>query len=274
MLLVKAAVLGSPVSHSLSPVLHKAAYAALELNNSYEAIETSQSELGGFLAGVNGDWLGVSLTMPLKEIAFDFADTCDDLSKVTGAINTLVFQDGIRAFNTDVLGIIDALTEAGVEQVGTAVIFGSGATARSSIAAVHKLGAQEVSCVARNISDVKRMAAMATEVGLTFTHAQLDDSGWLHADVVVNTTPVGVMDDSAREVITPKGLLLDVVYNPWPTQLAASWAVNGGVIVSGLSMLLHQAGHQVTLMTGRQAPLVQMREALNLELLSRGLSAI
>lgn len=274
MLLVKAAVLGSPVSHSLSPVLHNAAYAALELNNTYEAIETIQSELGSFLAGVDGDWLGVSLTMPLKEGAFDFADTCDDLSKVTGAINTLVFRDGIRAFNTDVLGIIDALTEAGVEKVSTAVIFGSGATARSSIAAFHKLGAKEVSCVARNISDVKRMATMATELGLNFTHAQLDDSGWLHADVVVNTTPVGVMDVSAREVISPKGLLLDVVYNPWPTQLAASWAVNGGVIVSGLSMLLHQAGHQVSLMTGKQAPLVQMREALNVELLSRGLSAI
>ncbi len=274
MLLVKAAVLGSPVSHSLSPVLHNAAYAALELNNTYEAIETTQSELGSFLAGVDGDWLGVSLTMPLKEVAFDFADTCDDLSKVTGAINTLVFRDGIRAFNTDVLGIIDALNEAGVEKVGTAVIFGSGATARSSIAAFHKLGAKEVSCVARNISDVKRMATMATELGLNFTHAQLDDSGWLHADVVVNTTPVGVMDNSAREVISPKGLLLDVVYNPWPTQLAASWSVNGGVIVSGLSMLLHQAGHQVSLMTGKQAPLAQMREALNVELLSRGLSAI
>lgn len=274
MLPVKAAVLGSPVSHSLSPVLHNAAYAALELNNTYEAIETIQSELGSFLAGVDGDWLGVSLTMPLKEVAFDFADTCDDLSKVTGAINTLVFRDGIRAFNTDVLGIIDALTEAGVEKVGTAVIFGSGATARSSIAAFHKRGAKEVSCVARNISDVKRMATMATELGLNFTHAQLDDSGWLHADVVVNTTPVGVMDNSAREVISPKGLLLDVVYNPWPTQLAASWSVNGGVIVSGLSMLLHQAGHQVSLMTGKQAPLAQMREALNVELLSRGLSAI
>ena len=92
--------------------------------------------------------------------------------------------------------------------------------------------------------------------------------------MVVNTTPVGVMDNSAREVISPKGLLLDVVYNPWPTQLAASWSVNGGVIVSGLSMLLHQAGHQVSLMTGKQAPLAQMREALNVELLSRGLSAI
>jgi shikimate dehydrogenase len=271
---MKAAVLGSPVSHSLSPVLHNAAYRALGLDHTYSAIEVSESELGDFLKTVDENWLGVSLTMPLKEIAFQFADTCNELTNLTGAINTLVFGTQIKAYNTDVLGIVDALVEAGSDQIDKAVIFGSGATARSSLAAVQKLGAQEVSCVARNVSDVKRMAAMATEVGLSFTHAQLDDSGWLNADVVVNTTPVGVMDDVARDVISPKGLLLDVVYNPWPTQLAASWAVTGGTIVSGLSMLLHQAGHQVTLMTGNPAPVAQMRETLNAELLDRGLSTI
>ena len=94
------------------------------------------------------------------------------------------------------------------------------------------------------------------------------------ADVVVNTTPVGVLDEAAQEVSSPNGLLLDVVYNPWPTQLAASWGVAGGTIVSGLSMLLHQAAHQVTLMTGEPAPVAQMREALNAELLIRGLATI
>ncbi len=274
MLLVKAAVLGSPVSHSLSPILHNAAYAALGMNNSYEAIETSQSELGSFLAGVDGDWLGVSLTMPLKEVAFDFADTCDDLSKVTGAINTLVFHDGIKGFNTDVLGIVDALTEADLDQVSNAVIFGSGATARSSLVALQSMGAHRVHCVARNEVDIERLAAIASDYGVEFEATDVNGCNWMTAQVVINTTPVGVLDNHAREVISPKGLLLDVVYNPWPTQLAASWAVNGGVIVSGLSMLLHQAGHQVTLMTGEQAPVAQMREALNVELLARGLSAI
>jgi shikimate dehydrogenase len=118
------------------------------------------------------------------------------------------------------------------------------------------------------------MTRVAAEIGIKFTHSQLADSGWLQADVVVNTTPVGAMDETAREVYSPKGLLLDVVYDPWPTQLAASWAVTGGTIVSGLSMLLHQAGHQVTLMTGKPAPVAQMREALNAELLARGLSTI
>lgn len=271
---MKAAVLGSPVSHSLSPVLHNAAYRALGLDHSYSAIEVSESELGDFLETVDADWLGVSLTMPLKEVAFQFSDSSDELANLTGSINTLIFESKIKAYNTDVLGIIDALTGAGSDQVSTAVIFGSGATARSALVAAHKLGAQEVSCVARNTDDVRRMATVAAEIGINFSHTQLSDSGWLAADLVVNTTPIGVMDETAPEVISPKGLLLDVVYNPWPTQLAASWSVTGGTIVSGLSMLLHQAGHQVTLMTGKPAPVAQMRDALNAELLARGLSTI
>ena len=274
MLLVKAAVLGSPVSHSLSPILHNAAYLELGLAHSYSAIEVSESELGGFLEGINQDWLGVSLTMPLKEVAFDFADTCDELATVTGAINTLVFGSQVKAFNTDVLGLIDAISEVGTDQVSNAVIFGSGATARSALVAAHRLGAQEVTCVARNATDVKRMASVAEVLGVTFSHVSLNNSGWLSADVVVNTTPVGALDAIAQDVYSPKGLLLDVVYNPWPTQLAASWALTGGTIVSGLAMLLHQAGHQVTLMTGKPAPVEQMRAALNAELLARGLSTI
>ena len=271
---MQAAVLGSPVSHSLSPVLHNAAYRALGLDHTYSAIKTAESELGSFLGSVDSNWLGVSLTMPLKEVAFDYADTCDELSTLTGAINTLVFGSEVRAFNTDVLGLVDALAEVGSQQISSGVIFGSGATARSTLVALQRLGATEVNCVARNVSDVERMAKVAHEIGVRFNHTSVSDSTWLTADVVVNTTPMGVVDELAREVYSPAGLLLDVVYNPWPTQLAASWAVTGGTIVSGLAMLLHQAGHQVTLMTGKPAPVAQMREALNAELLARGLSTI
>ena len=271
---MQAAVLGSPVSHSLSPVLHNAAYRALGLDNTYSAIETAESELGSFLGSVDSNWLGVSLTMPLKEVAFDYADTCDELSILSGAINTLVFGTEVSAFNTDVLGLVDALAEAGSQQISSGVIFGSGATARSTLVALQRLGATEVNCVARNVSDVERMAKIAQEIGVNFNHTSVSDSAWLTAEVVVNTTPMGALDELAREVYSPAGLLLDVVYNPWPTQLAASWAVTGGTIVSGLAMLLHQAGHQVTLMTGKPAPVAQMREALNAELLARGLSTI
>ena len=271
---MKAAVLGSPIAHSLSPVLHNAAYKALYLEHTYSAVETKESELGKFLDTVDSSWLGVSLTMPLKEIAFDFAETCDELAVTTGAINTLVFGSKICAYNTDVLGLIDAVAEIQVDAIDTGVIIGSGATARSALIALHNLGANQINCVARNEADVARMAKMASDIGVRFKHIELQDSNWMSAEVVINTTPLGVMDESAREVFSPSGLLLDVVYNPWPSQLAASWAVTGGSIVSGLTMLLHQAGHQVALMTGQQAPIVQMREALNVELLARGLSTI
>lgn len=271
---MKAAVLGSPVAHSLSPILHNAAYAALELDHTYAAIEVMESELGKFLTNLDEGWLGVSLTMPLKKVAFDFVDTSDDFATVTGAINTLVFKSGVQAFNTDVPGIVDALTEAEVLQISSAVIFGSGATARSALVALQRLGACKVNCVARNVSDIERMATIANEIGVKFDNTAIQDSDWMTADVVINTTPLGVLDEVARDVLSPSGLLLDVVYNPWPTQLAASWAVTGGSIVSGLSMLLHQASHQVTLMTGEVAPIVAMRKALNAELVHRGLGTI
>jgi shikimate dehydrogenase len=271
---MKAAVLGTPVAHSLSPILHNAAYAALGLDHTYSTIEISETGLGDFLAKVDSGWMGVSLTMPLKEVALEYADSCDEVSRLTGAINTLVFGDRIQAFNTDVLGIVDALTESATTQISSGVILGSGATARSSLVALQRIGATRVNCVARNKSDLERMATLAREIGLDFETTQIDKSQWMTSDVVINTTPVGVMDEVAREVLSPTGLLLDVVYNPWPTQLAASWAVSGGSILSGLSMLLHQAGHQVTLMTGEPAPIAQMRSALNAELLLRGLSTI
>lgn len=271
---MKAAVLGSPVSHSLSPVLHNAAYAALDLAHSYSSIETAESELGKFLADKDDNWLGVSLTMPLKEVAFEFANSCDELATITGAINTLVFGSETKAFNTDVLGVVDALTEAGAGQISQGVIFGSGATARSALVAMQRLGAKAVNCVARNESDIERMSEISKQIGVEFLRTPLGESNWLTADVVINTTPVGVLDEFARDVVSPAGLLLDVVYNPWPTQLAASWGVSGGSIVSGLNMLLHQAGHQVTLMTGQSAPIAQMRKALNAELLTTGSSTI
>lgn len=271
---MKAAVLGSPISHSLSPVLHNAAYKALDLDHTYTAIETTETALGSFLSKIDSDWLGVSLTMPLKEVVFEFADSCDDLAMQTGAINTLVFGVEVKGFNTDVLGIVDAVSEFGASRISTGVIFGSGATARSALVALHMLGASEIFCVARNESDIQRLASIAHEIDVDFKSCSLEQSNWLQAEVVVNTTPVGVLDGIAREVFAPNGLLLDVVYNPWPTQLAASWAVTGGSIVSGLSMLLYQAGHQVTLMTGKPAPIAAMRQALNTELLTRGLSTI
>jgi shikimate dehydrogenase len=273
-LLVKAAVLGNPVSHSLSPVLHNSAYRSLGLDHTYSAIEVTESNFQSFISSLDEEWLGVSLTMPLKEAAFQVATTIDALASQTGAINTLVFDSGISGFNTDVAGIVDALTEKGISSAHLGTLFGSGATARSALAAMSQLGITQVHCVARNELDVAVLIDLGKQIGIEVAHSQVNDSQWLESDVVINTTPVGVLDEIAKDVWQPKGILLDVVYHPWPTQFAASWLVCGGEVTSGLSMLLHQAGHQVTLLTNEAAPIDDMRAGLNLELLARGLSTI
>ena len=271
---MRAAVLGKPVAHSLSPTLHNAAYHALGLSHEYSAIEVVESELVEFVTNLDSTWLGLSLTMPLKEVAFSITQTCDDLAVKSGAINTLIFANGIHGYNTDVLGIVDAVTENGLINIDTMTIFGSGATARSALLAASNLGAKSVDVVARNVSDSAKLHDLALSLNMDLRVCAVTQSNWLQADLVINTTPVGVLDEIAKEVFKPKGLLLDVVYDPWPTQLAACWSTNGGNVLSGLTMLLHQAGHQITLMTGQPAPLTEMRAALNLELLDRGLSTI
>ncbi len=270
----KAAVLGSPISHSLSPVLHRAAYEALGLPHTYEAIEIDESQLAEFVQSLDENWLGLSLTMPLKELAFQVAHTIDETARLSGSINTLIFADQISAHNTDVLGIMDSLTEFGISSPRSAVILGAGATARSALLALANLGVTEVEVVARNSAKVNTLQSVGDSIGIQVQSRPLDESSWLTADVVINTTPRGAMDDIANEVISPTGTLLDVVYDPWPTLLAAAWGVQGGQILSGLSMLLHQAVHQVTLMTSHVGPLEPMRSALNLELLNRGLTTI
>lgn len=271
---MKAAVLGSPVSHSLSPILHNSAYRALGLSNTYSAIEVNEQDFPVFISNLDSDWLGVSLTMPLKEVAFQVATSTDLVADQTGAINTLIFSDGVAGYNTDVAGIVDSLSESGLVIATSGTIFGSGATSRSALVAMAKLGITRVDCIARNDAAAAELKILGESLAIQVSHVQLDESNWLESDIVINTTPVGSLDAVAAQVWQPKGILLDVVYDPWPTQLAASWGVTGGVIISGLSMLLHQAAHQVALMTKLPAPMTQMRAALNEELLARGLTTI
>lgn len=271
---MQAAVLGSPVAHSLSPLLHNSAYQSLGLSHTYSAIEVTESGFETFISKLDERWLGVSLTMPLKEVAFKVATSVDLVATQTGSINTLILSTGIAGFNTDVAGIVDAFKEQGLIAAETGTIFGSGATARSALVAISKLGAKQVDCVARNKSDVAQLIELGESIDVEVSHSQLPESNWLSSDVVINTTPAGVLDDFAKEVWQPKGILLDVVYHPWPTSLAASWNISGGKVTSGLSMLLHQGAHQVALMTNQVAPINDMRASLNLELLARGLATI
>jgi len=266
-------VLGKPVAHSLSPVLHNSGYAAAGLNGwSYTAIECAEAELPAFVAGLGAEWAGLSLTMPLKHVALDVATEVSTVATALGAANTLARRPapaggGWYAENTDAPGMVDALRGAGVSTVDTMAILGAGGTARAALAAAASLGAMQATVYARRAAAVDELRPVAGHLGLRLSHVDFAEvAGCAAADVVVSTVPRGVADSIAvpsdQVRWRPGTVLFDVLYDPWPTPLAASAAAAGGPVVSGLELLLAQAGHQFTLFTGVPAPLDAMREAL------------
>jgi len=266
------AVLGSPISHSLSPVLHRAAYRALGLSDwSYGAHELKAAGLAGFVAGLGPSWVGLSLTMPLKEAAFGVADEVSQLALEVGAVNTLVRgpEGGWRGDNTDVYGAAQALREAGRSHVTSSVVLGSGATARSVVAALASLGCTRVTFGVRSAAREETLE-QARRAGLEVDVVRLAQVADLLGDagVVISTLPADALTgDAVRAMMLPAGswgadhLLLDVAYSGWPTQLARSFQKAGASVVCGLEMLVHQAAEQVHLMTGLRPPVDQMRAA-------------
>ncbi len=255
-------MLGRPVAHSRSPALHRAAYAALGLPWSYDAVELCPEGLAGFLDGLGDDWAGLSLTMPLKQTVLPLLDEVSPLAAATGAANTVVLAGGRRTGdNTDVAGLVEALREAGCTRAGRAVVLGGGATAASALAALAELGERAPAVLVRDPSRTGPLLAAAERLGVDPQVGRLDDAaGVLEGgpDLVLSTLPAGAadgLDPGPR----PRGVLLDVVYAPWPTPLARRW---GPRVVGGAQMLLHQAARQVELMTGRRAPLEAMCAAL------------
>ena len=262
---MKAAVLGSPIAHSLSPALHRAAYAELRLDDwTYEAVECEEAALTAFVTSRGPDWAGLSLTMPLKRTVLPLLDHVDSLAVIAGGANTVVFRpDGRYGYNTDVQGIVDALTEAGAAAPGSVTIIGAGATACSALAALAELGAPAADVVARDPSRATDLLAAADRlhvpVRLLPLAALTDVPGLL-----ISTVPAGVADGYAERIRATgraPAAVLDVVYAPWPTPLAEAASAAGAVVASGFAMLLHQAAAQVELMTGKPAPLEAMRAA-------------
>jgi shikimate dehydrogenase len=258
-------VLGKPVAHSLSPALHNAGYAAAGLSGwSYSAIECAEAELPDLVAGLGPRWAGLSLTMPLKAAALAVADAVAPLPAMLGAANTLVRQPGggWLAENTDAGGMTDALLAVGA--AGSFCILGAGGTARAALAAASELGPPDVTICARRPSTVDELRPVAAALGLRLSHVDWPAAGSvLHSDVVISTVPAEAADHLASSVHWGQStVLLDALYHPWPTPLAASAAAAGCRVVSGLDLLLAQAVRQFVLFTGVPAPVDAMRAAL------------
>lgn len=275
----RAAVLGHPIAHSLSPVLHTAAYRALGLTGwRYTAEDVTEDGLVAFLAGLDGAWAGLSLTMPLKRAVLPLLDHVEPLAEVVGAVNTVLVQPErgghtLVGANTDVHGLAAALREGLAGRApATAAVLGGGATAASALAALAELGVTDAVVYVRSLGRSGALVRAAHRMGVApqfrgFDRAHAEVAA---ADVVVSTLPPHGADDLAASLVgRAGGVLLDVAYEPRPTALGEAWRGAGGTVVGGERMLLHQAAEQVWLMTGRVAPLGAMATVLDDALAAR-----
>ncbi|MFT3715282.1 MAG: shikimate dehydrogenase [Gordonia sp. (in: high G+C Gram-positive bacteria)] len=266
----RAAVLGSPVSHSRSPDLHRAAYAALGLTGwTYEAIDTTAEQLPPLVRGAGPEWVGFSVTMPGKPAALEVADERTARAELIGSANTLVRlpDGGWRADCTDVDGMAAALDAAGVPAgADRAVVIGAGGTALPTVAALADRGITDIAVVARSADRARDVLDLADRLETTAWHVAFDDAEAIEAEcreaaVCVSTVPAGAAVSLAAPV-APSARLIDVIYDPWPTPLAAAVQDAGGTVVGGLVMLLNQAYSQVEQFTGLPAPRAAMAAAL------------
>jgi shikimate dehydrogenase len=263
-------VLGSPVAHSLSPVLHNAAYQALDLTGwTFDRIECDERTLPGLVASADPVWVGYAVTMPGKRAALAMADVVTERAAAVGAANTLLrTDDGWQADCTDVSGVVGALRAAGgyrPKPDATGLVLGAGGTASAALAGLAALDVREVTVVVREPARAGDVRATAERLGV-----RLDVRRWSDSDigvlaqecaVLVSTVPAEAVAAHAAELALAP-CLLDVIYHPWPTPVAQAVAARGGALATGLDMLLHQAFGQVEQFTGQSAPREAMRDAL------------
>jgi len=269
----RAAVLGHPIAHSLSPTLHRAAYRVHGMPWQYDAFDVEAGGLAAFIDGLGPEWAGLSLTMPLKVEAVALMDFIEPMAKIVGSVNTVLFQPfadtrHLVGANTDVHGVVAALAEAGVDQAQTGVIIGGGATATSAMAALGQIGVTAPVVAVRDRARAGGLMRAATRMGVHPRFATFAEVASLlaEADVVVSTVPAEAAEQVSRALPPVRGTLLDVIYAPLVTPLGAAWVAAGGQRVGGERMLVHQASEQFRLMTGRNAPISDMDGALRAKL--------
>jgi shikimate dehydrogenase len=264
------AVLGSPIAHSLSPAMHRAAYASLGLDWAYEAVEVQEGGLASFVGALGDDVRGLSVTAPLKREAALVSHQHSGDVEMLGVANTLVVEDGmLSAHNTDVPGAAAALEQAGLGAVVSARILGGGATAASMALTLVRLGVEELEFVVRDPSRAAEAEAVARGRGINVTVRMLDEPLVDKVDLLVSTVPGDAIGARSHELVDASQAVFDVVYDPWPTALARAADEAGVPVVSGLDLLAHQAALQVELMTGSDVSPQLLRDAALAQLSAR-----
>jgi len=248
--MIKAAVLGSPIAHSLSPLLHTIAYAELGIEGEYTRVEIKSGELSRFLSSCDDSWTGLSLTMPLKEEVLDFTKDVSDLALRIRSANTLIQRQGEwSASTTDVSGFTHALAAHGIDSCGDVLIIGGGATARAAAAACDGI-ASRITVMNRSQSRIEALSNAVESSDLDFI-AWDDANIFESVDLIISTTPKGASDSLIASFPShPTGVFFDVLYNPWPTLALETWSKRGAQIIDGLDLLIHQGIDQVSLFSG------------------------
>jgi len=263
------AVLGSPIVHSLSPVLHAAAYGVLGLDWEYTRAEVDSGGLAAFLSNLDDSWVGLSLTMPLKREVMPLLDAASPLARRLGVANTVVFTDALspvatnstvramHGYNTDVAGIVRAVASRGAVHPERTTILGGGATAASALAAAAELGSAAVDVYLRDVTRATDLVALAEALGVSLDIRPLESLDRVGArEFVISTLPGGVADGFAASLVpaSAAAILFDVAYDPWPSVVATAWSSRGGLVTSGLDMLVEQAIGQIRLFSGVPDP--------------------
>jgi shikimate dehydrogenase len=268
-------VIGHPVRHSLSPLLHNTAFAALGLNWESAAFDVAPGQAEGALSGVRALGLaGLSVTMPHKDAVVTLVDECSEVAAALGAVNCVWNRNGIlRGENTDGAGFLASLARgAAFDPAGKrCLIVGAGGAARAVALALAGAGAANVTVRNRTAARGEAVAALAGAAGRVGAFG--DDEDVAQADLVVNATPVGMAGMGAADPAEPwpvdPGLLhagqvaADLIYAPRPTAWLAAAAAAGAHPVDGLGMLVHQAAAQLELWTGVPAPVGDMWDAVS-----------
>jgi shikimate dehydrogenase len=260
----RCAVLGSPVAHSLSPVMHRAAYAELGLDWRYDPVEVDSPGLEEFLAGLDDSWRGLSLTMPLKRTVVPLLDTSDDWVRLSGVANTLVLDTGQRhGSNTDIPGAMAAMQERLPQPPRSAAVLGGGATAASLLLALAELGCTTVRVLVRDPARAEETIAVvsAHPSAPDLSVVTLADADRIEAELLVSTIPAEAQTAQVLAATADVPAVFEVVYDPWPTPLARAALADGRHLVSGLDLLAHQAVLQVERMTGETVPVELLRQA-------------
>ncbi|MDO8645841.1 MAG: shikimate dehydrogenase [Candidatus Planktophila sp.] len=261
--MIKAAVLGSPISHSLSPLLHTIAYTELGLESEYVRIDVKSGELGSFLESCGPTWSGFSLTMPLKEEVLDFASNVSPLASRILSANTLV-QNPLQVWSastTDVSGFTHALSAHGRDATGDVLVIGGGATARAAVSACDGVSTR-ISVMVRSLSRVKEISNCVEFSDLEFVEWG-DTNLFEVADLIISTVPEGVSDSLIKNFPSkPAGIFFDVLYYPWPTMALKTWNALGGQVVDGLDLLIHQAIDQVAIFSGHYVERIGMAQLM------------